>query len=325
MLYCILYNLIEYSFFKDFDYYEDNERNVVGVVAVKESCCKSFVSESFFTHIEFPLSFCEQFKKLYNLLFISLVNNKKEGSLDDNDCSFLNYWLNDKLRGNNIDNSISVIDFYKKLKGSNETTFKDEKLEKKLYNIEKHDLENMRKLYDLYNTKSKVSSTLTIGISTEESTSCLMHTNECYRKYRDAIINCHNGCYDFYNALTYFKNKYKNDLRLNSENTSSCRYEELFILPDYNAVLKEHESIQIIRKTTFSVLFPMFGVLLMLLFSDKLTPFRQYLFSKIKMIKNNLVTVGKSENELLLYSHDYDNIILDEADYNISYYTVRNS
>ncbi|SBT00812.1 PIR Superfamily Protein, partial [Plasmodium ovale curtisi] len=50
-------------------------------------------------------------------------NNKKEKSLDDNDCSFLNYWLNDKLRGINIDNSISASDFYKKLKGSNAQFF----------------------------------------------------------------------------------------------------------------------------------------------------------------------------------------------------------
>ncbi|SBS90523.1 PIR Superfamily Protein [Plasmodium ovale curtisi] len=65
----------------------------------------------------------ERFKKLYDLLFNSLVNNKKEKSLDDNDCSFLNYWLNDKLRGINIDNSISASDFYKKLKGSNAQFF----------------------------------------------------------------------------------------------------------------------------------------------------------------------------------------------------------
>ncbi|SBT84938.1 PIR protein [Plasmodium ovale] len=314
-----------YDFFKDFNNYEDKERKALRVPAANESCCKSFLSEYFFTHIQFPHTFCEQFKRLYNLLFNSTLNNKKAETLDDNDCSFLNYWLNDKLRGINIDNSINVSDFYKKLKGSNENIFKDKQLEKKLYNIEKHDLENMRKLYDLYNTKSKVSSTLARDITPEESASCLMHTNECYRKYRDTIINCHNGCHDFFNALTYFKNKYKNDLHLDSENTSSCRYEELFILPDYNAVLKEHKSVQIIRNTTLSVLLPMFGVLLMFLFSDKLTPFRQYLLSKIKMIKSRLVTVGKSENELLLYSHDYDNIILDETDYNISYYTVRNS
>ncbi|SBS96011.1 PIR Superfamily Protein, partial [Plasmodium ovale curtisi] len=258
-----------YGFFKDFNYYEDRESKVLGVADVTESCCKSFLSESFFTNIQFPHTFCEQFKRLYNLLFNSLVNNKKKASLDDNDCSFLNYWLNDKLRGINIDNSISVSDFYKKLKGSNVTIFKEEQLEKKLYNIEKHDLENMRKLYDLYNTKSKVISTLGIDVSPEESASCLMHTNECYRKYKDTIINCHNGCHDFFNALTYFKNKYKKDLHLNSENTSSCRYEELFILPDYETVLKEYKSRPFKTIITLPVLFPLFGVFFMLIFSDK--------------------------------------------------------
>ncbi|SBT01438.1 PIR Superfamily Protein, partial [Plasmodium ovale curtisi] len=310
-----------YGFFKNFNYYEDKERNVVGYTGDKESCCKSFLSESFFTHIQFPHTFCEQFKKLYNLLFNSTLNNKKAETLDDNDCSFLNYWLNDKLRGINIDNSISVINFYKKLKDSNVTIFKYEQLEKKLYNIEKHDLENIRKLYDLYNTKSKVSSTLGIDVSPEESASCLMHTNECYRKYRDTIINCHNGCHDFFNALTYFKNKYKNDLYLNSENTSSCTYEELFILPDYETVLKEYKSRPFKTIITLPVLFPLFGVFFMLIFSDKFTPFRQHILEKIKKTKNMLFGEGERDNEFMPYTSNNDISILSEGEYNISYYT----
>ncbi|SBT83990.1 PIR protein [Plasmodium ovale] len=314
-----------YGFFNDFNYYEDRESKVLGVAGVAESCCKSFLSESFFTNIEFPHTFCEQFKKLYDLLFNSLVNNKKEKSLDDNDCSFLNYWLNDKLRGINIDNSISVSDFYKKLKGSNAQFFKDEKLEKKLYNIEKHDLGNMRKLYDLYNTKSKVSSTLAVDASPEVSASCLMHTNECYRKYRDTIINCHNGCHDFFNALTDFKNKYKNDLYLNSENTSSCRYEELFILPDYETVLTEYKSRPFKTIITLPVLFPLFGVFFMLIFSDKFTPFIQHILEKIKKTKNMLFGEGERDNEFMQYTSNNDISIFSEGEYNISYYTVRNS
>ncbi|SBT73118.1 PIR protein [Plasmodium ovale] len=314
-----------YGFFKDFNYYEDRESKVLGVADVTESCCKSFLSESFFTNIQFPHTFCEQFKRLYNLLFNSLVNNKKKASLDDNDCSFLNYWLNDKLRGINIDNSISVSDFYKKLKGSNVTIFKEEQLEKKLYNIEKHDLENMRKLYDLYNTKSKVISTLGIDVSPEESASCLMHTNECYRKYKDTIINCHNGCHDFFNALTYFKNKYKKDLHLNSENTSSCRYEELFILPDYETVLKEYKSRPFKTIITLPVLFPLFGVFFMLIFSDKFTPFIQHILKKIKKTKNMLFGEGERDNEFMPYTSNNGISIFSEGEYNISYYTVRNS
>ncbi|SBS91368.1 PIR Superfamily Protein [Plasmodium ovale curtisi] len=311
-----------YGFFKNFNYYEDRERKVVVVTGDKESCGKSFLSESFFTHIQFPQTFCEQFKRLYNLLFNGLVNNKKEVSLDDNDCSFLNYWLNDKLRGINIDNSISVSDFYKKLKGSNAQFFKDEKLEKKLDNIEKQDLEKMRTLYDLYNIKSQIDTALSEGSPIEKRLTCSWYAYECYKKYVNAIINCSDGCSYFYSLLTEFKNKYIAELSPFVSPSSSCNYKELFELPDYKFVLKLNKSGQFKKIITLPVLFPLFGVFFLLIFSNMITPFRQKVLETITRTKNMLFDVGKSEEKLLSYASMNDNISEDQEVYSISYYSV---
>ncbi|SBS92542.1 PIR Superfamily Protein [Plasmodium ovale curtisi] len=314
-----------YSFFSNFSYCEDMEDKLLNVGVNEKNCCDSFLKDSIFIHIPFPDIFCEQFNKLHNLLLKSTVGKKKSDTLENSDCAFMNYWINDKLRGINSDNSISVNDFYKKLKTNNATIFKNEKLEKKLYNIEKQDLENMRVLYNLYNIKSKVSTALAVDASPDVSASCLMYTNKCKKKYRDSIINCNDDCSDFYSALTDFKNKYKKDLSLNHDNSSSCKSEELFLLPHYEAVLKEHESIQIIKNTTLSVLLPVFGVFIMLIFSDTITPFSKSVLEKIKRTKYMLCAERERCNELLSYTSDDDSCVFNEGEYNISYYTVRNS
>ncbi|SBS99885.1 PIR Superfamily Protein [Plasmodium ovale curtisi] len=283
----------------------------------QEDICKSFLSDNFFKYISFPPDFCVQFKHLYDLLLNRTISGKTSGSLDNKDCAFINYWLNDKLRGINIDNSICVNEFYKNIKSKNDKIFKDELLDKKLYNIEEYDLKNLRKLYDLHKIKSKISAALADDAETEESASCLSYAKECYKKYVDAIIKCDGDCFDFYSALTEFKNKYKIELNpfVNSLSPSSCNSKELLELPDYKALLKEHESGPFKKIITLPLLFPLFG----------LTPFRQNILEHIKRRKNILFGEGERDNELLSYISDDDNSIFNEGKYNLSYYTARNS
>ncbi|SBS95919.1 PIR Superfamily Protein, partial [Plasmodium ovale curtisi] len=162
----------KYSFFSNFSYYERKEDNILRVEVNEKSCCDSFLKDSIFIHIPFPDKFCEQFKKLHNLLLNSMVNNKKSDTLENSDCAFLNYWLNNKLRGVNIDTSISVNEFYNKIKAKNADIFKNISLKKKLYNIEKHELEKMRTLYDLYNIKSQIDTALSEDSPIEKRVTC---------------------------------------------------------------------------------------------------------------------------------------------------------
>ncbi|SBS93724.1 PIR Superfamily Protein [Plasmodium ovale curtisi] len=312
-----------YGFFKTIDYYRTKAHNVAlkNEASKEEQYCNSFLDDSLFAHVPNPMIFCAQFKRMYELLYNSKKHVSHSASLDDIDRAFLNYWLNDKLRGINIDPSICVNEFYKKIKNKNTEIFKDELLDKKLYNIQKYDLENMRRLYDLYNIESNVSEAIAKEMDNKESVSCLTYTKECFGKYRDAIINCLDGCSYFYSVLTEFKNKYK-EFSYYTKISNYCKSEELFDLPDYETVLKEHKSGVFKRIITLPVLFPLLGMLFTLIFSDTLTSFGQKAFKKIKSTKNMLLGARERRNLLLLYTSDNDRSIEDQEEYSISYYSA---
>ncbi|SBS99395.1 PIR Superfamily Protein, partial [Plasmodium ovale curtisi] len=312
-----------YVFFKSTDYYMLKVESVESKneAGSDENYCNSFLDSSLFTYISNPRVFCARFKKMYTLLLNSSNRGKLYGSLDDMDRAFLNYWLNDKLSGIDIDTSICVNDFYNKIKASSKEIFKDTLLEKKLHNIEKHNLINMRKLYDLYKIKSKLNAALADGAEAEESASCLSYAKECYKKYIDAIINCDGGCFDFYSALTEFRNKFKEELSPFAEKSISCNYQKLFELPHYEIILNEYKSRPFKTIITLPVLFPLFVVFFMIIFSDQFTPFRQHILEKIKKTKNMLFGEGERDNEFMPYTSNNDISILSEGEYNISYYT----
>ncbi|SBT00088.1 PIR Superfamily Protein, partial [Plasmodium ovale curtisi] len=275
-----------YGFFEDFNYYNGLAVNAEGKnsVVIKdfpefpeeymctefaEKSCYYFLINNVFPSIENPHIICEKFKYIYNLLSNYTRGVKKEGTLRNNDWAFLNYWLNDKLRSTNTEMSICVKDFYEKLRDMDKDYFKIASTDDKLFNMKKHDFENMKKLFELYNIKDKISGAIANENSQEEDLSCLWYTKECYRKYKEAIISCRSDCLYFYSLIKEFKRKYKNDLSSFAKTSFSCKSEELFELPNYGVVLKEHESVQTIRNGTLSVLLPVFGVFLMFKLSDK--------------------------------------------------------
>ncbi|SBT03039.1 PIR Superfamily Protein [Plasmodium ovale curtisi] len=326
----------EYGFFEKFDYYNKKAEsaemtNKVEIsIELDDPCpedeemgCYYFLINDTSPKIQSAHIICEQFKKIYNILLNSKFE-KEAGKLERNDYSFMNYWLNDKLRGKNTDLPMCVKEFYKTLKKINDKYFKITTLDDNLYNITRDDLDNMRNLYNLYNIKDKISEAITEEIEKRKGLSCLWYTKECYAKYKEAIINCSGECSYFYSLIKEFKKKYKEQLSPFAESSFSCKSEELFELPNYGVVLKEHESVHIIRNRTLSVLLPLFGVFLMFKFSDKLTPFRQYILEKINRRKNMLFGEGERDNELLSYTSDDDSSIFNDEEYNISYYNVRN-
>ncbi|SBT74528.1 PIR protein [Plasmodium ovale] len=330
-----------YGFFENFSYYNGHAVKADGKNSVvikdvpefdEEDICPEFAEKSCyyflinndFPSIENPHIICEKFKHIYNLLSNHKGVSKKEGTLENNDWAFLNYWLNDKLRVTNTDSSICVKDFYEKFREMDKDYFKIASTDDKLFNMKKHEFENMKKLFELYSTKNKVSETMVEGIPKAKSALCLTYTKEFNKKYRDAIINCRDGCSIFFSILTDFKNKYRDEFSYYAKTSNSCNSEELFVLPNYQAVLKEHESVKITRNTTISVLLPVLVVFLILKFSDKLTPFRQYILEKLKSRENMLFDEGERENELFSYTSDDDSSIFNDGEYNISYYNVRN-
>ncbi|SBT56759.1 PIR Superfamily Protein [Plasmodium ovale wallikeri] len=329
-----------YEFFEEFDYYNGHAvkaegKNSVVIKDVREfaeedmcpefaeNSCYYFLINNVFPLIENPHIICEKFKHIYSLLSSNTRGSKKEGTLENNDWAFLNYWLNGKLRGADTDMTICVKDFYEKLREMDENYFKIKSTGDKLFNMKKDEFENMKKLYDLYNIKDKISEAIAEEFTEGKSLSCLAYTKECYRTYKEAIINCRGNCSHFYSFIKEFKSKYKNDLSNSAKSSFSCKSEELFELPNYGVVLKEHESVQVIRNRTLSVLLPMLGAFLIFKFSDKLTPFRQYILEKLKSRKS-MFDEGERDNELFSYTSDDDSSIFNDGEYNLSYYNIRN-
>ncbi|SBT55353.1 PIR Superfamily Protein [Plasmodium ovale wallikeri] len=335
-------NKESYEFFENFDYYVDHAEKAESINSVEEidvdedadfyeeMClladtkvsCNAILNYDISDKIQFSNKLCKKFKKIYNKLSSRNTMKKKSGELGNDDSAFLNYWLNDKLRDNNNDLAVCVKEFYQVLRKMDGEYFKIKTLEDKLYNMTKHDFENIKKLYELYNIKKKISGI--IGGDTEimKDGSCSMYADECYRKYREVIINCHDGCTDFFNALIDFKNKYKDEIVAFANTTNSCSSSELSELPSYEYVLKEHKSEPFKKIITLPVLFPLLGLFFTFIFSDTFTPFRQHVLGKIKRTKYILFDDGEIDSELLSYTSDNYYRIGDQQEYNISYYSV---
>ncbi|SBT01479.1 PIR Superfamily Protein [Plasmodium ovale curtisi] len=177
----------------------------------------------------------------------------------------------------------------------------DDDIPHKLYDVTKHNFENIIKLYELYNIKKKIAGILGGDTEIMRSRSCTMYTNECYRKYREVIINCRYDCTDLYSALNEFKKKFKEEIAKFVNYSSSCNSSELLELPNYEYVLKEHKSGPFKKIITPSVLFPMFG---------------------IQRTKNMFFGVGESDKALSLYASDNGNIIGNQEEYAIIYYSA---
>ncbi|SBS91685.1 PIR Superfamily Protein [Plasmodium ovale curtisi] len=267
---------------------------------------------------------CEYFVYMYNYLNKFTNSQEKEKSITDEDCHFMNYWLNVKLRDKNIDAKICVNDFYGKLKSKDESFFSSTtKLENHLHVIDTDTLENMKLLYKLYDNAVKIISIIRTQYYTDEEEknnerkSCSEYTNECDKNFKEAMDRCLNSNVDFYNALKNFKDGYKIITEPSSNESNVCNSSEFSFFPDYDAVLeKKANAIKI--SSTLSVL----SLALPLIY--KYTPFGPFLRTKINMVKDRWINPNKNEDELLPLSTDIEVNISDNEEYNIGYYSETN-
>ncbi|SBT00106.1 PIR Superfamily Protein [Plasmodium ovale curtisi] len=294
------------------------------------SSCNFLLNDNVYPQIPLSHKICEQFKYLYDTLNdLSKSSDRKSRSLNESDCSFLNYWLNNKLRIYNNDPQICIKDFYQKLKNEDNTFFNSTlSLDGHLHNIHEDHFENMKILYNLYYIKYKLHNILIDEGSSTRSVLCRQYREECNKKYIDGIINCRNDGSYFYKAIKEFKEKYENNVRLYIGNVDNCQTKEFFELPDVDYVLSEYKYArkeQLKGITTLPILAPIFGVFLMLTCSDRFTPFRQFLYKKIKRIKNMLMNADDRQNELLSDSFYNEKSISYNGEYGIGYFSVTGS
>ncbi|SBT55330.1 PIR Superfamily Protein [Plasmodium ovale wallikeri] len=313
-----------YKFFDDFDKYEklvDIPIEKLSIDYINEGC-DSFNDESSLNKIQFPDKICKKFKFLHSKLF-QVGDTQKDEPDNKNDCSFLIYWLNNELNGNDDNASICVKDFYIKMKDKSNNFFVNDVCGKDVYDLERYDLRNMNVLYNLYRIRSRINMLEQAKASSRGL--CSQYVKECYDKYKEAIINCEENCFAFCNALQMFKRKYDAELGLLSGGLGTCKGEEIIFLPDYNDVLEEYqtERNKQLKNTTLTILIPTFGFISTLIFF-KFTPFGQFLGKKIRK-KNIMNSDYEKENVILSQLSDVENINFDDGEYNVGYYSSSNS
>ncbi|SBS82076.1 PIR Superfamily Protein [Plasmodium ovale curtisi] len=321
-----------YAFFRKFDNYknilEDFKKHSTSPNIIKD--CNPFSADSILSKIPSTEEICKKFKYLYNKLSNRNKNGVNTAYLDSNDYAFMNYWLNGALKGSNIESSIYISQLYDKLK-LDEEFFKKEFSPSHFSDIGLHYLENVEKLIELYNYKDEISGMFSkLNTEEENSASFLKHTRLFNDKYKEVIINCIDGCPDFYNALELLKCKYNKEIVGYASSQHSEIFAKMNPLQDYKSVFSEHLSEQNNKVITISIVFHIFGLLFMLFFSNMVkgttyfTPFRQVLRGKVKKLRNMWNAESESKN-LLIRSFDDENVNSDNEEYNIGYYSKRNS
>ncbi|SBT84282.1 PIR protein [Plasmodium ovale] len=313
-----------YIFCTNSHYYEELVQYVKGkdTEVKNEKNCDDIILDTEFYQNQSAKEICQEFKFLYKS-FGEHQNKKisEAGTLTDYDCNFLNYWLNDKLRKTVNDDTNYVKEFYKKIKEQDDSFFSNPKdLEEHLHVIDPYVLENMKLLYELYDSKQKIVEIMHDSNSTEDKKElCNGYTKTCYDNYKKSMDNCLNIYDDFYKALKVFETDYKHLIEQETDESGHCKDSEYFLLPDYDSVLEKQRNIMA-GKILSAPLILSFVIPLLY----KYTPFGPFLRAKTKMIKNWWMNPEKNESELLLSSTDIEDNIFDNGEYNIGYYSETN-
>ncbi|SBT55465.1 PIR Superfamily Protein [Plasmodium ovale wallikeri] len=316
-----------YTFCMNSNYYEafvNYVKDMSGDAGKKDSCDKLSTSMTFSNNLH-GKDICQNFKFLFKSLSEqSARETTVNGTLSDNDCNFLNYWLNCKLRDNVKYGAINVKDFYEKMKDKDVGFFSKQcNLYKHFYNIDNEILENMKLLYKLYDDAVKIMSIISneYYINEEEKQkeqdSCSEHTKECDENYKKAMDRCLNSNVDFYNALKNFKDSYDIITEPNSNESNACKYSKFSFFPAYDPILEKQRYTIKISSTLFSL-----SMALSLIY--KFTPLGPFLRTKINMVKDRWMNVDKNESELLSISTDTEDHISENGEYNIGYYSETN-
>ncbi|SBS91130.1 PIR Superfamily Protein [Plasmodium ovale curtisi] len=316
-----------YRFFSEFEAYKSLIENVPISNTENEvrKTCDSLSSEHIFYQVPSSNKICKQFIHLYSRLSNTSRHVNQSISLDDTVYSFMNYWINDTLSSSNVDASVYIKELYTKLKGADKDKFFNVDFSVNKFNSMKlHDLENIKILIHLYNQMLQINSACSECHEKEECPSCLQKTREFNEIYKEVIINCFDGCSGIYSALELLKCKYNKEIIAYYNTLPSLQFSKLDELKDYDFLLKEHKTKSFKKILTFPILFPIFGLLFMLFFSNMLSPFRKFLLGEINMIRNRGI-FQYVPNKLLLRSSDHENTNFGYGDYNIGYYSVRDA
>ncbi|CAI7722611.1 PIR protein [Plasmodium vivax] len=302
----------DYEFFKyiqTYIYYTEMVENSDSLDSYKGSC--DFSSESNEdTCLTLSRIHCQKFLHLLKLIKIIRANVLRKF-----DYVFLNFWLNRRLRINDINIPICAKEFYQQLLYKDTDIQDEHKLNIQLNDINNDIFENMNILYNLYENYYKIYSETKNKVECEGKVSCIQHIEACFKEYKKGIIKCPDEQPYFCKELKRFKDKYELIKDISSP-FNDFSFSELIVLPTYeevdNEINGEFKMWKNIATTLFSILC---AIITIFLYICKFTSFRQRFCAK-----------GKRKVNLRSNLHSYD-IPDNKTDmrYNLPYNAVDNT
>ncbi|SBT55974.1 PIR Superfamily Protein [Plasmodium ovale wallikeri] len=324
-----------YTFCTNAHYYEvllKHVKNKKGKEENEQKCDN--LSTSMFLEKSSATEICKEFKSLYESF--NIYRGKKTLKKDiysDYDCDFLNYWLNDKLRGKVSGGSNYVKLFYEKMKEQDGTVFSDhEELGNHMQVIDPYILENMKLLYKLYDNAEKIINIIRDQVyedeeneegeeKSEKKRTCTDYKKECDENYKNAMDRCLNSNDDFYKALKFFKGSYEILNESSPKESNECNSSRFSFFPVYDPVPEKEKEKRIMTIKISSIL-SVLSLALPLIY--KFTPFGPFLRRKINVVRNRWLNQDKNVSELLSMYTDNDDNIYENEEYNIGYYSEAN-
>ncbi|KMZ76801.1 hypothetical protein PVIIG_06430 [Plasmodium vivax India VII] len=169
-----------YGFFDNIKKYFDQENKFDSKTEIgNDYFCTDIKDHSGgFTQIT---KYCKDFVNFFTFLKKNIKNDPNL-LIDEQYPEFLNYWLNDKLRGSSITDAVRAY-FYKELEGNYYLFDRERKLKGNIYDIENNGYIKMNLLYRLYKKYYK--------LKDKAETDCSDFLKYCKDNYTIALKKCY--------------------------------------------------------------------------------------------------------------------------------------
>ncbi|CAI7722626.1 hypothetical protein PVPAM_130012800 [Plasmodium vivax] len=272
----------DYDFFHNigtYIYYENYLENE-GKLEQFQTACEKISTPSNYSYV-FPSRVdCQKF-----LYLVKLLNDVYGSVFNKYHCSFLNYWINSKLKSYDLEKAIDPKSFYADVMVHYEKIKFNETLKSNLKSIDNEILDKLNILYNLHKSYSKIYNDTNSEFLCKSVVSCSPHTTACYNEYKKGMIRCLTDKTKFCELLNQFGEKY-NDLKNKPTTSLGFNITDLIILPSQEEISKEFSTrIETWEDKTIminSILVSTFGISFILLILYKFTQFGKCICLKKK-------------------------------------------
>ncbi|SBT52568.1 PIR Superfamily Protein [Plasmodium ovale wallikeri] len=236
-------------------------------------------------------------------------------------CSYMNYWLNEKMGRNNLSLIESEFDIYNNYIAYYNGSYNKKICESNKFFIRTDIFEEMKKLYNLYGLYNNLETTSShTNSKCKELKSCVTHYNRMLKKCK------HPGDSNFCKALRNFKEIFSPDKFVSisecEKDFGDLKLKEPQDLPELD--VQQVDFLYIQRNQELSRRGLLAGISLLFLLSYKFTPFGKWIRS-VLLRKNSIKYYETEEGTQDILSHTYNHTNIDTEDitHNMRYHAAQ--